>query len=184
MAPAPAASPPARRKGLDLGHPGAKEYLIVGGSALGLALLYFWWKNREAGTTTAAAAAAPASTAAAPASPTGMTTSAFWHWVSDHQSSVTVTGKVAVPSVTGDQYAAAAKKITAAGLTPHRAEPSVGKVTSQFPRAGTKVADKSVVVLSGSSTPAATTAATPGKKKPDAGGKSRKPTKKKPVIKS
>ena len=180
MAPAPAASPPARKKGLDLGHPGGKEYLIVGGVALGAALLYFWWKNRESGTT--AAATTPASTSSAtPTSPTGLTTSAFWHWISDHQSSVTVESKVTVPSVTGDQYAAAAKKLTAAGLTPHRAEPSVGKVTSQFPRAGTKVAHGSVVVLSGSSTPAATV---PGEKKPDAGGKASKPTKRKPVIRN
>lgn len=28
-------------------QPGGKEYLIVGGAALGIGIIYFWWKNRQ-----------------------------------------------------------------------------------------------------------------------------------------
>jgi hypothetical protein len=67
---------------LDLKNPGAKEYLIVGGVALGAALLYFWWKGRKGGATAAATDTAGSS---APATPTGLNTSQFFAWIRDHQ---------------------------------------------------------------------------------------------------
>jgi len=59
------------------------------------------------------------------------------------------TGVATVPSVVGYQYTAAAAKVTAAGLRPVRAEPDVGKVTSQKPEPGTQLARGSTVTLSG-----------------------------------
>lgn len=166
MAPAPAASPPARRKGLDLGNPGAKEYVIVGGSALGLALLYFWWKNRQAGTTAAGTAAAPAGTTTS-TTPTGLSTAELWSWISDHHSSKTTKTtrkaggghghdghrehKVKVPDVTGDKYMAGAKEIRGRHLIAQRGTPFVGTVRRESPHAGTSVRPGTVVTLSGKS---------------------------------
>lgn len=83
MAPAPAP-----RKRFDLGNPGAKEYLIVGGVALGAALLYFWYKKRQG---TAAPSTSTDTGSTAPASPTGLNTAALLAWIHDHQSSTTTT---------------------------------------------------------------------------------------------
>ncbi len=71
-----------RKGGLDWRNPGAKEYVIVGGTALGLALAYFWWKGRHGGTPPAAApSSAPA------ASPTGMPRQSLMLWIQDHAAS-------------------------------------------------------------------------------------------------
>ena len=75
---------PARRGGLNLGQPGAKEYLIVGGTALGLALLYFWWQRRHGGTSQSAPA-----TGSAPSTPTGLSTAQFSAFLRDFASSTT-----------------------------------------------------------------------------------------------
>jgi hypothetical protein len=70
------------KKGFSLRNPGGKEYLIVGGVVLAAALLYYWYKNKT-GT-----AAAPASSAAGgPSTPTGLSTSSFVTWITDHGSS-------------------------------------------------------------------------------------------------
>jgi hypothetical protein len=143
---------PARKKNFDLGHPGGKEYFIVGGVALGIGLVYFWWRSR-----TGAAAAAATTAASAPATPTGLNTSDFSSWVHDHQSSTTTTAggdkdhakKVTVPDVTGEKYPIASKKIAAEGLIAQRGSPYVGKVVRESPHAGTKVRHGSVVTLSG-----------------------------------
>ena len=57
--------------------------------------------------------------------------------------------KVAVPNVVGDTYKEGSKKITAAGLRGQRSSPYVGKVQSESPHAGTKVARGTVVTLRG-----------------------------------
>lgn len=144
MAPEPAA-----RKGLDLRHPGGKEYLLAGGIALGLGLLYFWWKNRQAPAATTAATpddtAAPAGT---PVSPTGLLTA----WIHDHQSSSSAT--VAVPNVVGRSADTARAVLKAAGLkqtTTNEPAGGFGKdtatVRSQSPPAGTAVKPGSDVAL-------------------------------------
>lgn len=167
MAPAPAAKPAAPRKGLNLTQPGAKEYLIVGGSALGLALLYFWWKSRHAA---AAAASSPSSSGSGTSSstPTGLSTQELWHWISDHQSSRTTRTvhrdhhggghgghgqqpKVTVPDVTGEKYMQAAKEIRARGLIAQRGTPFVGTVRRESPHESTHVRRGTVVTLSGRS---------------------------------
>lgn len=155
--------PPARKKGLDLGNPGGKEYIIVGGTALGLALLYFWWKNRQSGT---AAAASPSSSGTTTAStPTGLSTSEFWHWIVDHNSSTTKTvhkghgdpdrhgnaDKVKVPDVVGEKYRAGAEEIRDEHLIAQRGTPFVGTVRRESPHAGTRVRRGTVVTLSGRS---------------------------------
>jgi LPXTG-motif cell wall-anchored protein len=115
------------------GKPSSRQYLVVGGVTLAGGLAYFWWKKRQAATPAAAdtSGTAPSTTTGTPAP------------------KPKPGPKVAVPGVVGQQYEAAAKAITGAGLEPHRAEPDVGKVTSQLPKAGAKVAHGSVVVLSG-----------------------------------
>lgn len=164
MAPAPAA--PDTRRGLNLGSPGAKEYLIIGGAALGLGLLYFWWKGRHP-------AAAPASSSgkAAPATVTGLNTASFSAWIHDHTSSPSdddderrrrrredddddKTGshkrhEVTVPDVVGERYMTGSEKIADAGLIAQRSSPFVGYVRSQSPHAGTKVRRNSIVTLRG-----------------------------------
>lgn len=60
---------------------------------------------------------------------------------------------VKVPKVTGERYEDAAKKISAAGLTPRRAESNVGVVTHQNPAANHEVKRGTAVVLSGKGTP-------------------------------
>lgn len=185
MAPAPAASPPAR-KGLSLTSPGPKEYLIIGGSALGLALLYFWWKSRQAaaaGTTpaatTAAGTAAPAAT-----TPTGLSTTEFWHWITDHQTTKTVTpapqhpdkdGKIKVPDVVGEKYMAGSKKVRADHLIAQRGTPFVGTVRRESPHAGTKVRPGTVVTLSGKSGGGGTWPKAPGGRHTKKRHKKRKP---------
>jgi hypothetical protein len=83
-------SPPARKK-FDLGNPGGKEYAIVGGIVLALALVYFYIKKQNA----AAAAAAPADTSgtdtSGPSTPTGLNTGQLLAWIQDHNSSSTTT---------------------------------------------------------------------------------------------
>ena len=80
MAPAPEAR---KKGGLDLKNPGAKEYLIVGGVVLGLALLYFWWRGK----TQAPAAPAPAGGRRSPGTPTGVSTGDLVTWMHDHDGS-------------------------------------------------------------------------------------------------
>jgi len=144
-----------------MAKPGGKQYLIVGGVTLGGALLYFWWKNRKA----APAAAADSTGTSAPSTPTGLSTAEFWAWIQDHTTSTTKTTgggggpgpkpkpkpgtKVTVPDVVGREYHDAAIMLKEAGLQAHRAEPDVGKVTAEVPKAGRKVPHGSAVVLSG-----------------------------------
>jgi hypothetical protein len=140
------------------GKPSRRQYLIVGGVTLAAALGYMWWKKRQAAAAPAAATADSSGTAA-PSTPTGLSTAALFAWIQDHTSSTTTTTttgtkpkpgpKVTVPNVVGAEYMEASKTISGAGLVPHRAEPDVGKVVSEFPKAGAKVAHGSVVVLSG-----------------------------------
>jgi hypothetical protein len=75
------------RKGFDLGNPGGKEYVIIGGAALGLALLYIWFKNRSK----PPAPAGGASAGGRISSPTGVTTGDLWTWIQDHTRSTTTT---------------------------------------------------------------------------------------------
>jgi hypothetical protein len=56
---------------------------------------------------------------------------------------------VKVPSVTGLSYAAAAARMTAAGLKTRRGQPDVGIVARSAPAAGTEVAKGSTVILFG-----------------------------------
>lgn len=162
MAPAPAA--PEQRRGLNLGNPGMKEYVIVGGAALGLALLYFWWKGRQA-----AAAAPAAAGTTAPGTVTGLNTATFSAWIHDHTSSPdddderkhgtrrhpddddrkNSRREVKVPGVVGKRYMQAAEEIRDAGLIAQRSSPYVGEVRSQSPHAGTRVRRGSVVMLRG-----------------------------------
>ena len=72
-----------------LSKPGAKEYLIVGGVALGAGLMFFWWKNRQASAT--AATGSPTSSSSAPSTPTGLSTGDFLAWIHDHTSTTTTT---------------------------------------------------------------------------------------------
>jgi|SRR5271166_2655773 len=146
MAPAPEAP---RRGGFSLTKPGAKEYLIVGGVALGGALLYFWWKGR---TTAPAAATNPSDGTAAPGTPTGLSTGQFLAWVQDHTSTSTSTppDKVktasgVVPHVVGKSGEEAADAIQGAGFRPLQTPPGTPKgkrtvVTSQNPSGGRHMA--------------------------------------------
>jgi hypothetical protein len=151
---------PASRKGFSLGKPGLKEYLIVGGIALGGAVLYFWWKNK----TTAAAAAAPASTdsdSSSPSTATGLSTGQFLSWIQDHSSSTTTTtapttgtaagGKVAVPPLVGSRAETAVDALDSKGLTGSLSEQTpkgeTGTITAQSPKAGSVVARGSTVRL-------------------------------------
>jgi beta-lactam-binding protein with PASTA domain len=144
MAPEPAA-----RKGLDLRHPGGKEYLLAGGIALGLGLLYFWWKNRETPAASTAASPDDSTTAAGtPVSPTGT----LLAWFHDHQSSSSAT--VTVPNVVGRSADTARAVLKAAGLkqtTTNEPAGGFGKdtatVRSQSPPAGTAVKPGSDVDL-------------------------------------
>jgi len=144
-----------RKAGLDLGHPGGREYLIVSGVAFGAGLLYFWLRGRNKAP---AAAADPGSSA--PSTPTGLRTADFSSWVHDHQRTTTTRDddddddrkhakKVTVPDVVGDRYRAAAEALSDEGLVAQRGSPFVGKVARESPRAGSKVRRGSVVVLSG-----------------------------------
>jgi beta-lactam-binding protein with PASTA domain len=63
---------------------------------------------------------------------------------------VTKAKTVAVPNVVGKTYTSAASTLKAAGLTARRGVANVGTVTSQVPKAGTKVKTGSTVVLRGS----------------------------------
>ncbi len=80
MTPAPAA-PDRKKGGLDLRHPGAKEYLIVGGAVLGLALVYFWWKGKQA------PAPAAGGGKGSPGTATGLSTGDLVTWMHDHAGS-------------------------------------------------------------------------------------------------
>lgn len=62
-------------------------------------------------------------------------------------------GKVTVPKVTGEPYALAAAKLKTVDLVPRRATANVGVVTSQNPRAGSKAAKGTAVVLDGKGSP-------------------------------
>jgi nucleoid-associated protein YgaU len=102
-------------EGLSLTHPGGKEYLIIGGVALGGGLLYFWLKDRQA-------AASPAASDndtdtgtgnTAPGTPTGLSTSQFLAWAQDHSSSTvtkTTTASPAKPKTPADKKKAAKEK--------------------------------------------------------------------------
>lgn len=81
-----------------LSNPGAKEYLIVGGVAIGVFALYKWWSNRNAA---ASSSTNPSSGTTAPASPTGLTTGDLLAWISDHSSTTTTTtGSSSTPGTT------------------------------------------------------------------------------------
>jgi hypothetical protein len=133
-----------------MSKPGVKEYAIVGGAALAIALGYLWWKKHQA------AAAAPADTTdtgtTAPGTPTGLSTSALMAWIQDHSSSTTTTtkppppnpgpasGKAEVPDVVGMKGSAAEALLKARGFrtTQSPAQTKRGKVTrvvSQAPGA-------------------------------------------------
>jgi hypothetical protein len=75
------------RKGLNLANPGGKEYLIIGGAALGLGLLYLWMKGRSK----PPAPAGGTSAGGRISSPTGVTTGDLWTWIQDHSRSTTRT---------------------------------------------------------------------------------------------
>jgi hypothetical protein len=101
--------PPAGgKKKFDLGNPGGKEYAIVGGVVLALALVYFYIKKKSSGSTSSAAGGACTdangspgtldasgncigSGASAPSTATGLNTSALLAWIQDHNSSSTTT---------------------------------------------------------------------------------------------
>lgn len=72
-------------RGFSLSRPNAKTYLIVGGVALGLGLLYFWWKKKQAAASSASSNG-NGTTVYYP-SPTGLSASQLLAWISDHQSS-------------------------------------------------------------------------------------------------
>jgi hypothetical protein len=148
MAPAPEGSGGGFR--LNLSKPGAKEYLLVGGLALGGGLLYFWWKNRQSA---AAPAAATGSGTSAPSTPTGLSTSQLLAWIHDHSTSTTKTttapGKKTtigtVPDVVGRGGEEAGDAIRSAGYRPLQTPPATAKgkhtiVTSQNPAGGRKMA--------------------------------------------
>jgi hypothetical protein len=85
-----ATSDPPRKSGFSVSNPGAKEYVIVGGLALAVFLVWRWWQNRQP---------APAPSAAsdtslggtAPATATGLSTADLLLWMKDHSSSATTT---------------------------------------------------------------------------------------------
>jgi hypothetical protein len=100
--------PPAGgKKKFDLGNPGGKEYAIVGGVVLALALVYFYIKKKSSGSGAAAGGACTdangnpgtldasgnciGSGASAPSTATGLNTSALLAWIQDHNSSSTTT---------------------------------------------------------------------------------------------
>ena len=81
MAPAPEG----KRKAFDLSNPGVKEYLIVGGVAVGAFFVWQWWKAK----TGQAAPSSPGQQqqGGGRPSPSGLSTSQFMAWIRDHQSS-------------------------------------------------------------------------------------------------
>jgi hypothetical protein len=84
-------------RGFSLTHPNAKTYLIVGGAALGLGLLYFWWKKKQAAATAASNTSSSGTTVYYP-SPTGLSASQLLAWISDHQSSPKPTAPAPAPA--------------------------------------------------------------------------------------
>ena len=193
---APASNPPrGGKKKFDLTHPGAKEYLIVGGAVLAVALVYIYLKKRSAAGsgsggactdadgnpgTTDASGNCISSGSAAPSTATGLSTSDLMGWIQDHSSSTTTTTTPAagtVPDVvgkTGDEAKAALKS---AGYTTVQVPPTTPKgestrVTSQNPKSGAKAAKGSPVAIEVS----AVKKANPGKVNP--GGPDRKAAKK------
>jgi hypothetical protein len=139
------APPAARRRGFSLTSPGPKEYLIVGGAALGLFLLYDWWKNRTAAATSSTGSTGSGS---APSTPTGLSTSALTAFFQDFQSSTRPSGstKVKVPNVVGQRREEAGPVIRRAGLVADFSARE-GVVTREEPKAGSSVEKGSSVSL-------------------------------------
>jgi PASTA domain len=153
---APSSEP---RKGLNLAKPGMKEYLLIGGAALGLALLYLRLHRK------APAAAKPAAAAAAPTTPTGFSTADFWTWLHDHNFSSTTTStttttteepepkakpRVSVPDVRGRTFEAGSKVVRDAGLHARVVRKGgVDAIRSESPHAGARVAKGTTVTLTG-----------------------------------
>jgi PASTA domain len=162
MAPAPAP-----RKRFDLASPGPKEYAIIGGSVLAVALAYFWWKKRQAAASAAASPSTDSSTgSSAPSTPTGLNTSQFLSWIHDHNSSSTTTtapvssttssstgsgGSIPVPAVVGERANFAIGELESSGLSwsssTSRNPQKTYTVSAQNPSAGTLVAPGSKVAL-------------------------------------
>lgn len=120
----------APRKGFSLSKPGPKEYLLVGGSALVLFLVYKWYKSK---TTAAATPAAATDTSGnAPGTPTGLSTAQLLSWIHDHNSSSTTTTTATNPATTpgGTGGPPAAKTITVPNVTGERANFAIGKLQS------------------------------------------------------
>lgn len=155
MAPAPAQAP-AKKGGVDFKHPGGKEFLIAGGVALGLALLYFWWKGRQQ--------QQQGQGQGQGGGKAGSPTAVFSAWLQDHAGTGAGgggngdgghpgRGQVAVPNVVGLTDTAADAAITAVGLkVGDTNEPKGGfghtaTVESQAPSAGTRVKHGSEVHL-------------------------------------
>jgi hypothetical protein len=153
-------APPASGKGFSLSRPGLKEYLIVGGIALGGAVLYFWWKNKTSSAATPAASTDSADSGS-PSTATGLSTGQFLAWIQDHSSSTTTTtapttgtaagGKVAVPPLVGSRAETAVDALDSKGLKGSLSEQTpkgkVGTISAQSPKAGTVVARGSTVRL-------------------------------------
>jgi len=178
---APASNPPPaggkKILGLNLGNPGAKEYLIVGGGALGLFLVYRWWKNRQAAPATANSQGTPCTAAdgsagtmdssgncigsgtTAPSTATGLSTSALLAWIQDHSSSTTTTTttgkgtakKVTVPPLVGSRAETAVDALKGLGLDASLSQGTpkgkTGTISAQSPKAGNVVAAGSTVRL-------------------------------------
>jgi beta-lactam-binding protein with PASTA domain len=152
---------PASGKGFNLGKPGLKEYLIVGGIALGGAVLYFWWKNKTSAASANDTGSTANDSANAPSTPTGLSTGQFLSWIQDHTSSTTTTtapttgtaagGKVAVPPLVGSRAETAVDALDSKGLTGSLSEQTpkgkTGTITAQSPKAGSVVARGSTVRL-------------------------------------
>lgn len=159
---------PARRGGWSLTHPGAKEYLTVGGVTLVIFLIYKWYKNKTAAAAAAQPAASTTGTSGTAAgspqgpSPTGLSVTQFLAAMTNQQASAAPapaapapapmpsTPSSPVPAVAGQTNQQAASTLNNAGFltgTGGKAAPSglpaglsaSSKVSSQSPSAGTRV---------------------------------------------
>lgn len=133
------AQAPRRSSSWDWAHPGAKEYLTVGGVALGLFLIYFWYKQKQAsstsstGSTTGTSTATPSSTTpggssalssnAAGTSPTGLSLTQFLATMTNQQSSATAPAPAATATATAPaaNVNGAVSGLTASNVTAHSA---------------------------------------------------------------
>jgi fibronectin type III domain protein len=105
-------------KGLSLGKPGGKEYLLVGGLTLGAALLYFWYEKKKKASAASSGTGSTGSTVYYP-SPTGLSASQLLAWLSDHQSSPAPTTPTAptAPTAPGKDVPGAVRGLQVARIT-------------------------------------------------------------------